>query len=538
MAETSPYSYENGIKVVPIRISPSQYTSPNHTDITHSPLKGLIAVIPTYNDEITIGSVVVQAMQYVDRVIVVDDNSTDKTPEIARLAGADVMQLHIHTGKAYALLLGLRSAREQDCKAVVTLDADGQQHIHDIPKIAARVISGDADLIIGSRFLEKSTTTPFSKQFQSVYFRNSNKFGSGKTFTDLQSKFRAMSSKALENLDFNTDGFNIQSDIITHFLGKGLIVDEVQLTNLFIQPSDAEWGNPIKVLAAMPAYNEEKYIAKTIVGARKYVDKVLVVDDGSTDTTKEIAEGLGALVVKHEINSGYGAALRSIFNKARELHVDALVILDADGQHNPVDIGKVLDALVQCDVDVVIGSRFIDGSDKQIPGYRKVGMKVLDGATRIAGVAEISDSQSGFRAYGKRAIDVIKLKGEGMSAGSEILIQISDHNLKIAEVPINVRYDIEDTSTIHPVRHGMSVLSKIIGLITYRKPLLAFGIPGLALILGGMIAELWVFAELRVNSVFHDVLAIGSAFILVLGMLLLIAGIILNSLVRIVNECK
>ena len=96
------------------------------------------------------------------------------------------------------------------------------------------------------------------------------------------------------------------------------------------------------IVAAIPAYNEEKTIAKVVVRAMKYVDKVVVVDDGSTDDTATIAEHLGAHLVRHEGNMGYGAAIRSCFSFARDLNSDALVILDADGQHNADDIPKIL----------------------------------------------------------------------------------------------------------------------------------------------------------------------------------------------------
>jgi glycosyltransferase involved in cell wall biosynthesis len=496
----------------------------------------LVAVIPVHNNEATIGSVIIRTSQYVDRIIVVDDGSTDKSAEVARLAGAEVIPLHIRTGKPYATLLGLKSALSSGCTGAVVFDADGHEYTHDIPKIAARVLIGDADLVIGSHYIEKTGEIPFLPKLKSQLMIRSRISAARRIMSDPQSDFRAFSRKALENLDFKTNGINIETDIINHFLSIGLIVDEIQLTNLSALPADTHWGYPIKVLAAMPALNEEERIAKTIVGARKYVDQILVVDDGSTDATAEIARSLGALVICHEKNGGYGAALQTIFSKARELHVEALVILDSDGQHNPADVGRLLEALVTEDVDVVIGSRFVGENHKDIPGYRKVGMKVLDGATMVAGVADISDSQSGFRAYGRRAIEKINLSGSGMSAGSEILIQISDHHLKIAEVPITVRYDIEGTSSEHPVKHGVLVLYKIIGLISYRRPLPAFGIPGVALIITGMIAELWVFEELRIAHVFHDILAIGSAFIMILGMLLLITGLILNYLVIFVKE--
>jgi len=152
----------------------------------------------------------------------------------------------------------------------------------------------------------------------------------------------------------------------------------------------------------MPAYNEEAYIAKTIVGARRHADAVLVVDDGSKDDTVPIAEALGAIVVRHKTNKGYGGALQTIFATARDLGAEELVIIDSDGQHSPGDIPRLLAELRQGN-DVVIGSRFVEGSAGEIPAYRKVGMKVLDTATTLAGNnLAITDSQSGSGPTGGR----------------------------------------------------------------------------------------------------------------------------------------
>lgn len=292
---------------------------------------------------------------------------------------------------------------------------------------------------------------------------------------------------------------------------------------------------PGQVIAAMPAYNEERYIAKTIVGARKYADVVLVVDDGSSDATVEIARALGALVIQHQTNQGYGGALRTIFETARTVQADALVILDADGQHSPEDIPPLLTRL-DGGADVVIGSRFLDGSKGEIPAYRKVGMKVLDEMTEFAGSGlQVSDSQSGFRAYGKRAIEAVHISGEGMSAGSEILIQAADAGLVIAEVPITVRYDIEGTSSENPFSHGLGVLMNIVRLISLRRPLVFFGIPGTVFTVVGLAAELYAFSEFYRAGQFHYLVFTGGLFSLLLGLLLATAGMILYSLVQIMQ---
>ena len=214
-----------------------------------------------------------------------------------------------------------------------------------------------------------------------------------------------------------------------------------------------------KVIAAMPAFNEEKYIAKTVLGCKPYVDEVVVVNDGSTDATAMIATACGARVVYHDVNKGYGAAIRTCFETAKDMQARAMVIIDSDGQHDPEEIKKVLEPVLAERADVSIGSRFLEGhKEENIPFYRTVGMKVLDIATNHGGGMKFSDTQSGFRAYSNLAVNKIKIGNSGMSAGSEILLQVKHYGLKVEEVPITCRYDIEDTSTHNPVVHGVKVL--------------------------------------------------------------------------------
>jgi len=512
--------------------SPSSKIQPIQINDADFSQKKLFAVIPSFNEELVIGSGVLWIKQYVDRVIVIDDGSSDRTAEVAKMAGAEVIRLDHTTGKAYALLLGLRHAYETGCNCAISFDANGKYNPMEINRVAGQVLKGTADLVIGSRYLTRKDPLLSNEKYDRITLK------SGTVITDSTSSFLAFSRKALANLDFPFRGLKLTRDLISHFDSNGFRISEVSVTVQKSQISPSSWDIPIKVLAAMPAFNEEKFIAKTILGAQQYADCVLVVDDGSTDSTADIAKKLGAMVVSHHKNFGYGGALKTIFEKAKKLDIDALVIIDSDGQHDPKDIPLLLDRLEKGDADVVIGSRFIHNKKAEIPKYRIFGMKVLDNATKIAGSSTTTDSQSGFRAYGKKAINAINISKNGMSAGSEILIQITENKLKIAEIPIIARYDIEETSSQNPISHGISVVYNLIGIVSYKRPLPAFGIPGFVLALIGFFFGSWAITEYYATETFPFVLTMVTGVFVMLGLLLIIAALILNYLVTFVSDQK
>ena len=286
----------------------------------------------------------------------------------------------------------------------------------------------------------------------------------------------------------------------------------------------------------MPAFNEEKFIAKTVVGCATYVDKVIVVNDGSTDATAMIATACGAKVVYHDENMGYGAAIRTCFETAKEIGARAMVIIDADGQHDPAEIEQVLKPILDGEADVSIGSRFMKGNEIKIPFYRKVGTKVLDIATNQGSGMNFTDTQSGFRAYSKNAISKIKINNAGMSAGSEILLQIKEHGLKVKEVPISCRYDIEDTSTHNPVVHGVTVLSNILTEIEYNNPLVYFVVPGVMLLASGCATGVFVLTSYNIGGYLPFGPTILMMLLFIMGMFAVFSGLMLHSMTRIVAK--
>jgi glycosyltransferase involved in cell wall biosynthesis len=290
-------------------------------------------------------------------------------------------------------------------------------------------------------------------------------------------------------------------------------------------------------IAAMPAHNEANTIANVILGCQKYVDKIVVVDDGSYDNTAELAESLGAYVVRHETNKGYGAALKNCFETARKLNANAMVIIDSDGQHNPHEIPQLLEPL-KYGFDLVIGSRFVNGNGKNVPAYRKMGMQVLDFATSFAGGLKVTDSQSGFRAYNRKAIEKINLNDSDMSAGSEILIQAKDHKLKYTEVEIHCRYDMENCSNQNPFIHGSKVLLRLLKDMKYKRPLYYFTAPGMFMSVIGLSIGL----KLLYDFYYGGSLSFGPTFLMTLliivGIFMIFTGIILHAIVRMVSQLK
>ena len=292
----------------------------------------------------------------------------------------------------------------------------------------------------------------------------------------------------------------------------------------------------MKITVGLPAYNEEKNIAKIIVKLKKIVDQIIVCDDGSTDSTSIIAESLGTIVIKHPKNLGYGSAIHSIFLKARELNSEVLVTVDADGQHKIEDIEKVVKPIVDGQVDISIGSRFLDKHDNA-PKYRKLGINIITKVTNSSLSEKITDSQSGFRAYSKKVLEKLNLSEKGMGISTEILIKSNKYGFRIREVPISISYE-GDTSTQNPVSHGTSVLFSTIKYTSIEHPLQFYGIPSVIfLILGSVFTYSAVQYYVEIGRLSTNLTILGAGMFLV-GIILLITAILLYSLISIAREGK
>lgn len=287
-----------------------------------------------------------------------------------------------------------------------------------------------------------------------------------------------------------------------------------------------------KVLVAMPAYNEEKYIGSVVLQAKQYADEVLVVDDGSTDRTVSIANLAGATVIRHGENRGYGATIQSILSEAKKRAPDILVLMDADAQHDPDEISVLIKA-IRDGHDLAVGYRTIDR--KGIPSHRKIGQKVLTYFTRLLSRSRLSDTECGFRAFSRKAIELLEPREKGMAVSAETVSEAARKGLKVTEVPISAIYT-GDGSTLNPVRHGVGVLNRILVMISERRPLLFFGLLGGVLIILGIVAGVLVVKLLFASQMLHVGTALVSMLLITIGMLSIFAGIILNVMVKRIKE--
>ena len=287
------------------------------------------------------------------------------------------------------------------------------------------------------------------------------------------------------------------------------------------------------VIACIPAYNEEKIIGEIVKKTLHYVDEVVVCDDGSTDNTSSESKSAGAKLIRHDKNKGKGAATQSLFEYARKSNADVIVTIDGDGQFLPEEIPKLVQEITEDKSDVVIGYRF-DGTD--MPSYRKVGNKVLDKMTNLASELPFRDTQSGFRAYSKKAIELIKFKNEGFGADSEILINASKKGFKISEEKVSVIYNTgEKTSTKNPMSHSGEVINSLLEQIAIRHPLKYLGIPGFIFIIIGIAFGIWSITYFNVVRSFPIPILVSALGATLIGVIMLLMSVVLFGISKIKN---
>ena len=238
----------------------------------------------------------------------------------------------------------------------------------------------------------------------------------------------------------------------------------------------------LQLLVAVVAYNEVATISKVVNETKSIADKVVVIDDGSTDGTGHLAREVGATVIRHPTNQGYGAALKTAFSTAAQHEPDILVIIDGDGQHDPEGIKKLANAQQKTGADLLVGSRFLSEDASTIPLYRRLGLSIVNTATNLSlvigtGQTPITDTQCGLRAYRPSLYQSLASDddiGDGMEASTDILYHTAEHGYDIREVAVEVSYDSPSSSSKHPLVHGLRLSTNITSYVVRQYWFLFF----------------------------------------------------------------
>jgi glycosyltransferase involved in cell wall biosynthesis len=265
------------------------------------------------------------------------------------------------------------------------------------------------------------------------------------------------------------------------------------------------------VVVIIPAYNEAKAIGQVVLAMHRYASTVLVVDDGSSDNTAAIAQAAGATVIRHQHNQGKGAALRTGFEAARHLNPDAVVTIDADGQHRPEETPRLLAPILSGRADLVVGSRYLKPTSR-VPFHRVWGHHLFKFLiNQISGVP-ITDTQSGFRAFSPRALQAVAFRANGFAVESEMQFQAYKFKLRVTEVPITVHYS-KETIKRSAYWQGVMVLTGVLRLAVYYRPVMVYSTLGLWLLLINLAWAAWSSALYLPAS--HAYLSVTSPFVLV-----------------------
>lgn len=310
---------------------------------------------------------------------------------------------------------------------------------------------------------------------------------------------------------------------------------ETMPTDMDLATGDDALAAHRQVVVAIPAYNEDRFIGSVVLKVRRHVDVVLVVDDGSGDQTAAVAAAAGAEVIRHPTNRGKAAAINTAFQWARERRVDALVLIDGDGQHTPGEIPSLVAPVLQGTADMVIGTRF-GGVPSRIPGYRRAGQRLLTWLTNVTSGMTVSDSQSGFRAFSSRAVQQMHFESRRFALESEMQCIARSAGLRVTEVPITAIY--VEPAKRNPIGHGAAVVQALVTMLERRRPLFLLGGLGVFLVVVGMLLGLHIatiYAEQQKLAVGYSLMTI---MLIIVGILTAFVGIILHSMRTLLKDLR
>jgi glycosyltransferase involved in cell wall biosynthesis len=293
-----------------------------------------------------------------------------------------------------------------------------------------------------------------------------------------------------------------------------------------------------KITMILPVCNQETSIGSLVLLSKLYVNNVIVIDDSSVDRTAEIAKKAGAEVIVHEAQKGKCEALKTGFKASVDLGADIIVIMDSEGQHNPIDIPLLVAPIIEGDAEMVNGSRYLNGLGKHTHVYSRVDQTLQETTAQTNPDNKITDPQSGFRAFTASTTDIFRFTTQDINIESKMLEDAREAGVRIKEVEIGILRDFEEPGK-NPVQRIQGLLKTIKDDIETNTSLYYNSVPGFALATCGFYMG-FKFLE----SFFAGVgsLNFGPTFLMiflaVFGMYLTFRGIVMHSIVRVIRQAE
>ncbi len=284
----------------------------------------------------------------------------------------------------------------------------------------------------------------------------------------------------------------------------------------------------MKTVVIIPAYNEEKTIGEVVKEAKGYADEVIVIDDGSTDNTVNVARRTGAKVYSHSVNRGLGPSILDGYREALKRKADIVIQIDADGQYSTEEIPKLLDPILKERADMVLGSRF-SGTIEEMPRTKRFGNKLFSRITSFSAGVKVSDAQTGFRAMRRELLEDVIPTGT-YTYTQEMIIRAAREGYRIAEVPVHFKKRKFGKSRLISGVFPYGTRSLSIMLKTFReyRPMVFFGVPGAIMMILGFLLGIYLF---YIWLQFGDIggrtgMAVVTALLIIAGLLLVFLGML------------
>ena len=484
-------------------------------------LPKVVVILPALNKEVEIGTVVLIAKRYADRVIVINKGNSDQCADVAKLAGAEVIQDFVSASKNISLKKGIKAAEGADI--LVTMDMDTCRDPKLIPKMIMPILEGNFDLTVGT------CLNRHQRNLENVLLVNNKKTENRPV------GFLAFSRACLQELDLSDVYLYSIRSIMSFCERKKIKVHHIDLQ----EEHEKTLFKAHKIGVVVPAYNEELLIQETIDGIPSYVDKIYVINDCSTDQTGEIIDRIidpRVVPIHHEVNKGVGAAIVNGYKHALADEMDLVAVMAGDNQMDPTHLPRLLIPIIEGKADYTKGNRLLSKEmRKGMNAWRSFGNAILTLITKIgSGYWNISDPQNGYTVISKEALETLDMDSIYTYYGycNDLLIKLNAFGLKTTDVSIPARYGREK-STIKYRTYIRKVAPMIFRGFLWRlnmkymvldfHPLVMFYILSMMLVPIGFLFGLWIVLQ---KMVFHgsvsDNYPLLDVFISLIGMQLLL----------------